>query len=502
MRTASTTASLFLSLGFLSLGCQTAIQSKSGSGGQASHAGGSSNLGGTGTLGTTGGGPAQASASLTLSSATAHVDGRRGQDVRISVTGKQTASGLASVGVTALDAAGNLLYWVSTQHTSQFDSATAYVVPPGVPTDADFSFDIVVPFTNATLTWSQTKIVLFDRTDAVSNELLVPIQAQSLRKQDETCDPLSKADRCNSGLDCNATTSACVGHDGPSLTQIAYLTTANGTVMLGVGSDNADDIKNMNIEFYDVNGAPVMVDLDNDQSTPHKATSFLETAGLSSSNGYFTFSITPADTFSAVVKKVGLTPTDASNIAGSTLTTTLTAQPSRGSGQTCDIYGFNYCSGNAACGPGLPGANNTCQPVGSMQGTACTAAPVIDIGDPATFLVTGYSQGASLWEPPTDCVSSFSPGRPESLVKLHVPSKTTSITLSTDRRETQIDTVVYVIAACGSASPKIFGCNDDGKAGNLTSSLTLTDVAAGDYYVIIDSASGSGGPFGLTAMAQ
>jgi hypothetical protein len=502
MRTASSTASLFLWLGLLSVGCQSAIKSKAASGGQSSRAGGSSSLGGTGALGETGGGPAEASASLTLTSATAHVDGRRGQDVRISVTGTQAGAGLASVGVTVLDAAGNWVQWFSTRHDSELDSATGYVVPPGLPTDANFSFDIVVPFTNATLTWAQAKIVLFDRTDAVSNELLIPVQAQPQRKQDEACDPTSKADRCNSGLDCNTTSSTCVGHGGPSLTQIAYLTTANGTVMLGLGGDNADDIQSVNIQFYDASGAPVLVDLDNDQSSPHKATSFVETAGLSSSSGAFTFSITPAETFSAIVKKVGLTPTDAANITGSTLTTTLSTQPSRGSGQSCDIYGFDFCSGSAACGPGLPGANNICQPVGSMQGAACKAAPVIDISDPTTFLVTGYSQGASVWEPPSDCVSSFSPGRPESIVRLHVPTKTASITLSTDRRETQIDTVVYVISACGSANPKIFGCNDDGKAGNLTSMLTLTDVAAGDYYVIIDSASGGGGPFGLTAKPQ
>lgn len=502
MRTASTTASLILWLGVLSFGCQSAIQSKSGSGGQSNHAAGGSASGGAGALGATGGGPAQASESLTLASAAAHVDGRRGQDVRISVTGKQVASGLASVGVTALDAAGNPLYWVSTRHDSQFDSTTGYLVPQNVPTDTDFSFDVVIPFTNATLNWAQAKVVLFDRAEAVSNELSVPVEAQPLRKQNEACDPTSKADRCSTGLDCNASSNTCVGHGGPTLTQVAYLTTANGPVMLGFGSDNADDVKNMNIEFYDASGAPLQIDLDNDQNNPHKAYNFLETSGISAHDGSFSFSITPTETFSAIVKKVGLTPTDVSNISGGTLTTTLTAQPSRGSGQTCDIYGFNYCSGNAACSPGLPGVNNSCQPIGSVQGAACKDALTIDLGNPATFLVTGYNRGASLWEPPSDCVSSLSPGQPESVVKLHVPTKTASITLSTNRRETQTDTVIYVITACGSASPKIFGCNDDGAAGNLTSFLTLTDVAAGDYYVIIDSASGGGGPFGLTAMVQ
>jgi len=502
MRTATTTASLILWLGILSFGCQSAIKSKSSSSGQSSHAGGSSGQGGIGAQGETGGTPAQASESLTLVSATAHVDGRSGQNVRISVTGKQVAAGLASVGVTALDASGTPLYWFSTRHDSEFDSATGYLVPELVPTEADFSFDIVVPFANATLNWTQTKIVLFDRADAVSNELLVPIQAQPVQEKDETCDAAAKSNRCDTGLDCNATSNTCVKHAGPSLTQVAYLTTTAGTVILGFGSDNADDVRSMNIDFYDASGAPVGVDLTNDTTSPVKATSFLETGGLFPDNGVYSFAITPAETFSAIVKKVGLTPTDSLGLSASTLTTSLTSQPSRGSGQTCSIYGFDYCSGSAACSPGLSGVANTCQPIGSAQGKACGAAPTIDLGKAETFLVTGYNQGASLWEPPTDCVSTGGLGQPESVVKLYVPTKTATLTLSTDRRETQTDTVVYVLSACGSASPKVFGCNDDGPVGNSTSSLTLTDVAPGTYYVVVDSASGGGGPFGLVATLQ
>jgi hypothetical protein len=463
--------------------------------------GGASGLGGTSAVGETGGTPAQPSESLTLVSATAHVDGRRGERVRISVTGKQVASGLASVGVTILDATANLLYWSSTRHDSQLDTATGYLVPQVVPSDADFSFDILVPFSNPILNWAQTKVTLFDRAGAVSNELLVPLEAQPVRKKNEACDANAKADRCDSGLDCSATSNTCVGHGGPGLTQIAYLTTANGPVMLGLGTDNADDVKSMTIDFYDANGAPVAVDLTNDTTSPVKVTTFVEPAGISASDGIFSFAITPAETFSAIVKKVGLTPTDSANIAGGTMITALTAQSSRGSGQTCDIYGFSYCSGSGACSPGLPGADNTCQPIGSVQGTECGAAPTIDLSNAQTLLATGYSRGASLWDPPTECASATAVGQPESVVKLYVPTKTASITLSTDRRETQEDTILYVVSACGTASPKVLGCNDDGPAGNLTSSLTLTDVSPGTYYVIVDSA-GGGGPFGLIATAQ
>jgi hypothetical protein len=83
-----------------------------------------------------------------------------------------------------------------------------------------------------------------------------------------------------------------------------------------------------------------------------------------------------------------------------------------------------------------------------------------------------------------------------------VPTKVASLTLTTDRPETQTDTILYVIANCGSLDPTILGCNDDSKAGNVTSIVHLSNVAAGDYYVIVDSLSDDGGPFGLIASTQ
>ena len=497
MRTALSTTALVLCATALGMSCQSAVPAQKSAGKSSSHTGGSSSKGGTNSLGDAGGAPPQPSDSLTLISVTAHVDGRQGQRVRLSVAGKQTSSGFASVGVTALDANGNPIYWYSTRHDSQLDSPTGYLVPQTAPTGTNFSFDIVVPFSNMLLDWAQAQVSLFDRDDAVSNDLLVPVQSQPVRSSGQSCDPTSKLDRCGSGLDCSTTSSTCVNHTGPTLTQAAYLTTANGPLMLALGTDNADDADGMSIDFFDVSGAPVQVDMDNDPSNPRKASSFLESAGFTAMDGQFIFNITPSDTFTAIVKKVGLTPSDALGIRGATLSVPLTPQPSRSSGQTCDIYGFDYCSSGTVCSPGLPGARNTCLPIVTMQGNEC-AAPVLDISH-SPALVTGYSQGASAWDPPTDCTSSNNVNEPESVIKLHVPTSVASITLSTDRRETQFDTILYVASSCGVTSPKILGCNDDGAAGNLTLTLVLTNVSAGDYYVIVDSGSGGGGPFGLVA---
>ena len=227
------------------------------------------------------------------------------------------------------------------------------------------------------------------------------------------------------------------------------------------------------------------------------ASSFIETGGISTSDGTFTFQITPAQTFTDTVKQVSLTPVDLGKLKGAPMTASLLPMPSVGSGAACDPLGFNYCAGNAACIPGLPGTSNTCQPIGSAQVAACGLAPVLN---PSTkdFVVTGFNQGSSLWDPPTDCVSNIGLGHPESVVMLQVPAKVPSLTISTDRRETQMDTVLYVTTACNPTAAQVLGCNDDVAPGNPTSSLTLTNVNAGTYYVIVDSMSDDGGPFGLT----
>jgi hypothetical protein len=400
-----------------------------------------------------------------------------------------------------MDANDNAIYWFSTQHTSQLDSATGFLVPEVVPTAASFQFDIVVPFTNALLSWKKAKVSLFDRTGAVSNELAISVDDQPVRSVGGQCDPTSKTDRCDTKLDCSATSSTCVSHTGPTLTQVAYMTTSGDPVILATGTDNADDTISMNIGFLDSTGAPVAVNMNNDTTNPLMATSFLETGGFAANDGQFVFEINPTSEFAQLVSNVSLSPVDLLKYTGSAKTAALQSVPSRGSGMTCDIHGFDYCSGNGACVPGLPNANNTCQPVTTAQSAACKTARVLDTSTD-NLLITGYIAGSSLWEPPSGCQLGIGSNNPESVVKLHVAAKTAIITLSTDRPETQVDTILYVATTCGSASPKTIGCNDNSDAGGSMSTLTLNNVAAGDYYVIVDTKSHLTGSFGLTVTVQ
>jgi hypothetical protein len=436
------------------------------------------------------------SQSLTLKTATAHIDGRLGNRVRLTISGEQTAGMFASVAVTAFDSNGNSINWFDTNLDSTLDSSTGYLVPQAIPNETTFSFDVLIPLSKALVDWSQAKVSLYDRTDAVSNELSISVEEQPVRSSGQACDPAAKADRCQTGLECSASSSTCINHTGPSLSQVAYVTTSSGPLLVAAGSDNADDLIEMDIDFFDASGASVLVNLNNDSTNPQMASNFTEAGGIKIDDGTFAFQISPSETFTQTVKSVSFTPVDAVAKKGSSLTTSLVAQTSRGSGTPCDIRGFDFCAGNSACVPGLLGATNTCQPLGAAQPSACNAAPTLDPSTPA-LVVTGYNVGSSLWDPPTSCVSEIGLHKPETVIKLHLPSKVPSLTLTTDRRETQTDTVLYVASACSPSATQILGCNDD-SGGNIASTLTLTNLAAGDYYVIVDSISIDGGPFALT----
>jgi hypothetical protein len=478
------------------LGCQSAAGNKVGGGGagNSAHAGGSG--AGQGSSSGTGGSSARPSASITLNGATAHVDGRLGNRVRLTITGQQTLGTFASVAVTAFDSSGNSINWFDTNLDSTLDSSTGFLVPQVIPNETTFSFDLLVPISKALLDWTQAKISLYDRADAVSNELSIPVDKQPQRSSGQACDPASKTDRCQDGLECSAASSTCVSHAGPSLTQVAYVSTTNGPMLLAAGADNADDVIEMKLGFQDAKGAPVLVNIDNNDQN-QLASSITESTGYSITDGTFLFHVDPATAFSQVVNKVTFVAVDANSNSSTMLTGTLVPAPSRGSGATCDYRGFNYCSGNSACVPGTAGASNTCQPMGSAQNAVCKLVPVLDPTS-SNVIVTGYNLGSSLWEPPTDCVSNIAFHHPESVIKLHLPSQVPSLTLTTNRRETQVDTVVYVASACSPTATQILGCNDDIGAGNVTSELTLTNLAAGDYFVVVDSASNDGGPFALT----
>lgn len=477
------------------VGCQAASGTKHGTGGSGSTG---QPVGGHTAAGAmaTGGTAALASDSLSLSSVTAQVDGRAGDRIRFTIAGDQTTGTLASVGITALDSNSNGISYFDTDLNGSHDSATGYFVPQPMPDQANFSFDLVVPLTSELVDWKKAEVFLADRSDAVSNKIAVDIAPQAVRAQGATCDPTAKGDRCADGLECDSTAGTCVSHHRPSLSQVGYFTTDNGPIMIASGVDALDDVIKMQIDFLDSSGTPVQINITNDTTNPTMVSSFDETGGLGVADGTFSFRILPSVPFTELVKQVSLVPIDAHALRGAAMTANLVPQPSKGSGATCDYLGFNYCAGNSACVPGLPGANNACLPVGAAQSAVCKSAPTLEPSK-GLSIVAGYLMGTSLWDPPSSCAPETALQNPEFVAKLHLTAATPSITLSTARRETQIDTVLYVTSVCSPTSTQVLGCNDDISSNNSASSLTLTNLAAGDYFVVVDSRTGTEGSIGL-----
>ncbi|HSO38801.1 MAG TPA: hypothetical protein VLT33_40000, partial [Labilithrix sp.] len=163
--------------------------------------------------------------------------------------------------------------------------------------------------------------------------------------------------------------------------------------------------------------------------------------------------------------------------------------------QGCDARGFDACAAGLVCADDGAGATR-CADLAAARALRCASAPSITVG--ATL--SGTVAGASLWDPVEGCASADRRGRPEAIVRLHLDAPLPSLMLATlpasGGAGTTFDSVLSVLDGCG-AAPTTIACNDDDPS--PTSRVTLTDVAAGDYVVVIDSLTRSGGAFELSA---
>jgi hypothetical protein len=102
----------------------------------------------------------------------------------------------------------------------------------------------------------------------------------------------------------------------------------------------------------------------------------------------------------------------------------------------------------------------------------------------------------SLWSAPAGCLSAQAGPKPETVFALHLGADTPSLTLTTHNGTTKVDTAVYVLPSCAAETEAALGCNDDD--GSNMSTLTLQDVHAGDYIVVVEQVSPDAGPFELS----
>jgi hypothetical protein len=332
-------------------------------------------------------------------------------------------------------------------------------------------------------------VSLSDANGKLSPSLTAALAPQSVHKLGESCDANELLDRCASGLSCSGTQPTCHPAAPPALTRIAYYGGDSPSELI-LGTDPGEDLATLRVDFLDSNNKPVVVNLSGD-ATP--ASSAILDARNAAGQTFF-FQNDPVAAFAAMVAKISVTPADSLGHAGMPVMASLTTQPVLASGLQCDAYGFTKCAVDTACFPGLAGITNKCTSVSSLQASKCNAAPEAAADLP--LAAWGLVDGVSLWDPPVGCASPTAVGHAESVVMLKLAHDVGSLTISTAMPETDLDTVLYVLPACASSSSQALGCNDDTQG--FSSAVTLANVPAGTYAIVVDSATPQTGHFGLS----
>jgi len=493
------------------VGCSTAPKSQSanssvgsnGNGGNhAGGKGGATTKGGTAATGAsssgTAGGASGASVttppSVTLSTARAWIGGRLGNELHIEVTGTSEVGQLASVELLLKDSSGNEVIHFDSNWDGTADSGRGRVVPDSPPTTKDYTVSVMVLGAAGMTDLTQIDVALVDRSNACTDPITVEVTTPTVQTVDQQCDPTFVASRCRQGLSCTGSPPVCIAGTAPAIVKGAYQRGTEGPFMRARGTDPDEDVLLMRVDFLTANDTPVKLDLDAD-GIP-ESTSFEVQVGMSNQNGGFTFVVESSSSFGVDVPKVGLTAIDSKLNESSTQHYALASRITRQLNAACDLDGFDVCPAGALCLPGKAVGTAYCTSNAQAQSLRCVTAPIWNIATDAKK-ITGTISGYSAWDAPSSCLTPVSLNRPEAIIKMHVTAPIKSLTLSTDEPETQSDTVLYVQPACSSTTDKVLICNDD--TSGFASSVTLTNLVAGDYFVIVEFVSAQSGGFGLRA---
>ena len=433
-----------------------------------------------------------------LSSAAARFSGRFGTDLSVTMQGTDLEANATALWLQFLDSAGQPLL----RHDDDRDGADDRA-------DAIVAFDEPIhglPEFNATYTIhnffeapgavAKVEVALQDEEGLRSATQVLDFISQPVLGFGDPCDPTYTLDRCEPGMGCRGEPATCLDGLPPSITRFAYLSDFGTPRILVEGVEPDDDMQTLHLEFLDQDNASVSIDMDGDGSTD----SFTYTAGPTvNENGEFFLELYPNDDFADAVTRIAVTPIDAFGNEGERVVADIAPIIERDWNQGCDPRGFDMCTNLATCIPGIPGANNICGAPNRARQDQCEDAVTLYAPDD-NLRFFGEARGSSLWEPEGGCVTEFGMDGPEEIVLLELSRGVPSLTLTTDFPNTDFDTVLYVMPGmcpAPGADGMYLGCADDAP-GSLRSTLTLTNVPAGDYLVVIDSWDAQGGNFQLS----
>lgn len=445
-----------------------------------------------GSGGGAGGAGFQGTGVLSLTKVEARVIGRRGDAVRFTVTGTQPDAGVYSIAVAFEDASGAPVKVFDAAWDGTASSAEGRIAFDAPVKDTEFSATATsAPISNAAKL-AKAKVKLLDGRDQASEELEVEVVAQKELGLGDPCDPTNVDDRCDAGQSCSGTPPVCTDGVAPALVEVKYI---HGPLILTRGTDPDDDVSLLHVEFLDANNKPVIIDTDS------MITTFDYPAQNRSLAGVFFEQENPAAPVEKLVNRVRVTAVDSLGNQSMPMTAGLSNVTRAGEGITCDPRGFVACIQDYVCGPGTSPTAGKCVKLKTARTTECGSVAKLD-PEKGITVAAGRIDGVSLWDPPAECSNPENVNFPEASVSLHLPNPVNKLSVSTQRPETNVDTVLYLMPACASDTNTALGCNDDGMGGGYASSFTLNDVPAGDYTIVVEAAQLAGGSFGLVVSAE
>jgi len=443
------------------------------------------------------GGAREASTMATLTSVIARAVGKGGGDLQVTVQGEDPTQTAYAAHIRVRDAASNKVLafdgnWNGPEPGVLGDKAAERRVlfdPSDTPGETTFTRTVTLPgILKAFPSIARIDFAVLTVIDKHSIKHFAEVTPQPSVALGKTCDPTLVLDRCATGLGCIGTPPACAKAGPPTLDLFAYVPGPDGPHILLHGADPAGELSAVHLEFLDVVGGPQMIDLGNANFTTSQELVF----GTGWAAGSFFYESVLSAGFDGTVPRLAATPLGTA--PGARMTTKFGAPPSKPAGQPCDPRGFVGCTAGNACVRDPATRTDLCVGRGAAKTSVVTAAPTLDPSTGQTF-ATGYARGTSLWDPPSSCLATSAKGRPEGLVHLHVSTAIASLTITTAVEETSFDTVLYLLAGAGDTEDSAIDCNDD-SAGSA-SSITVQDLAPGDYTIVVDSKSMTGGQFGV-----
>jgi hypothetical protein len=445
--------------------------------------------------GSSSGDPAPSATPPGMASATFRNIGRRGDTLHLRMSGTDEAKQTSAAHVRFTDENDVMVNALDTDWDGVADAAEGtFHFDTSTLGSATFEGTITLPSTFGPSSKIKKAFVSLENEAGVrSTEIAATMAVQAVKLENEPCDERKIESRCDTGLACSGTPATCQPGSAPVLSKVAYFGGASPKMVFR-GEEADEDIASVSIEFLDNQSNAKSVVVAGEEQDAITASNISVDARGSAFGTTFFVETVPAASFVSQVPKIAATAVDSVGRPSARIITPVTALPVRNMGQACDPDGFDACTASAVCFPGIRSEVNTCKAASTTRTQKCNAAPVLDPSKGA-LRAYGTVSGVSLWDAPAGCVPNDATGRPEAAVQLHLGAAAPSLTITTALPETNFDTALYLIPACASSSTTALGCNDDTKG--YSSTLTLTNVPAGDYTIVVESVQMRGGRFGV-----